>query len=537
MIPAEELERLQKIEKRVVEIARKRGLLTTEIIFEVVSSQRILEGMSYHFPENFSYWQHGRDYDHNRMIYEHTGGGIPYEQVWNFDSPKALIVETAPFPLKVLTVAHVVGHVDFFLANRYSQMGRTFGDVASEARQAADRFRKYEERYGIEEVEELQDAADSIRWHQPLDPFEDESLITEDDLREAVLEQKRAELEANQSLESEFSRKTREEIKKKEKELREIALKTPALPRYDILNFIIRHAPDGFQPWEEDILQVMRGQTRHLTPNGRTKMLNEGWASWWHTQIMRQLFSEGLLTSKEHGIYLDYHTAILRPSRKDFNPYFIGFSLFEHLKERWDRGCFGKEYEDCEDPHQKAYWDTGVKLGMEKIFAVRKSFSDRMAVDAFFTDDFIREQKLYIWHEEQDPYTREIVEKIAEDRPEIIREVLKNSFASYGGPIILVRDGNWRGAQELMLEHQYRGHRVRTLPHLELNPVSWRNRTLEAVYFLWGRPVHLESFLCDPPETEGKPMKVRIVRFTYDGQKHSHEVLKETTIAPEIERW
>lgn len=139
----EELTRPRDIETRIKEIARDMKLITTDTMFEVVPAQRVLEGMSYHFPTNFSHWSFGRDYERNRTIYEHTGHGIPYEQVWNFDIPKAFLVETSPFALQVLTIAHVYGHVDFFFANKNSQRGRSFADIADEARNAAGRFQDY----------------------------------------------------------------------------------------------------------------------------------------------------------------------------------------------------------------------------------------------------------------------------------------------------------------------------------------------------------------------------------------------------------
>ena len=130
------IERLVEIEKRIKKIAEESGLLTTDITFEITTAQRVLEGMAYEFPVNFSHWTFGRDYEKYRTIYEHTGTGIPYEQVWNFDKPKAFLVETNPFALNVLVIAHVYGHVDFFLANRYLKQGRSFSNVAEEARNA-----------------------------------------------------------------------------------------------------------------------------------------------------------------------------------------------------------------------------------------------------------------------------------------------------------------------------------------------------------------------------------------------------------------
>src|SRR3989344_6453104 len=168
-----ELERLIEIEGRVKEIAEEYGLITTEIDFELTTAQRVLEGMSYMFPVNYSHWSFGRDFEKNRTIYEHTGSGIPYEQVWNFERPKAFLVETNPFALNALILAHVYGHVDFFRGSRYLQQGRSYSNVAEEARNAATIFRLYEERHG-KDVEKIIDAGMSIQWHQNSDPFYEE---------------------------------------------------------------------------------------------------------------------------------------------------------------------------------------------------------------------------------------------------------------------------------------------------------------------------------------------------------------------------
>src|SRR3989344_8638725 len=171
MLTQGELLRMNAIERRIKEIAEEFGLSTTDIDFEVVSARRMIEAMAYHFPTNISHWSYGRDYDRIRTIYEHTGGGIPYEVVWNFERPRAYLVANNPFALNVLTIAHVFGHVDFFLRNKYLQHGRSFADIAEEARHAAVKFRAYEDSYGKDAVEKIIDAGMSLQWHQNLDPF------------------------------------------------------------------------------------------------------------------------------------------------------------------------------------------------------------------------------------------------------------------------------------------------------------------------------------------------------------------------------
>ena len=472
-----ELNRLHDLEVRIKEIAGDMGLLTTEVMFEVVTAQRVLEGMSYHFPTNFSHWSFGRDYERNRTIYEHTGHGIPYEQVWNFEVPKAFLVETSPFALKVLTVAHVYGHVDFFLANVHAQHGRAFADVAGEARHAASRFQEYTDKFGLDEVERTIDAAMAIQWHQDLDPFAEE--VPEQEIRKRVIALEQAKLERPNTIQGDLKiPEPKDQIEATERALRELLLKTPPQPEYDLLRYIKTHSPKPLRQMAVDILSVIRNQSRALAPNARTKLLNEGWATYVHVHIMRQLFHEGLLTSEEHGVFTKFHSGVLRENRKGLNWYRVGMALFEYIKEEWDKGRFGRDFDECQDPLERARWDTGVGCGDKKLFEVRANFSDRMAVELFFRDDFIRDQRLYLYQEQLDPETGEIIDVIVESRPKVMRTLLKQQLTLYGAPIMFVKDGNYDDNRELYLVHERHPN-----SRFELDG-AYERATLEKVFFL-----------------------------------------------------
>jgi stage V sporulation protein R len=489
----QELERLKEIEARVCEIFKEKGLLTTDITFEIVPSQRMFEAMAYHFPVNFSHWSFGRDYEKQRMIYEHTGGGIPYEVVWNFDHPKAFLVETNPFALNVIIIAHVFGHVDFHLANGFAQHSRKLADIAQDARLAADRFAKYEERHR-HEVERIIDAGMSIAWHQHMDPFYEEE--DEEDVRERLIELERAKLVAKKTKGlGTKNPPTQDEIDAVEKRLEELSLKTPPEPVYDLLWYIIKKSPRPLRPWMKDVLKVIREQARCLAPMGRTKLLNEGWATYCHVNIMNQLLRERMITDEEYGTFLRYHNGVIRPSKSSLNWYRVGLALFEDIKRRWDMGHFGKEYEECEDPIVKANWNTHANKGDQKILQVRASFSNRLAVEEFFTDDFIRAQELYIYLRGEDPDkpgVKQII--VAEDRPHVIRGILRNAFTYSGVPVVTVEDGNFKDRRYLSLKHHIKG--------FELDP-EYRDGTLRKIRHLWGRNVFLET-------PEGDRMKVFI---------------------------
>ncbi|MEK7590311.1 MAG: SpoVR family protein [Patescibacteria group bacterium] len=498
-----ELKRLKQLEKEIKRIAESEGLKTTDIIFEIAPARRVIEGMAYNFPVNFSHWSFGRDYDRIRTIYEHTGGGIPYEQVWNFDTPKAFLAESNPFALQVLVIAHVYAHVDFFLSNCYCQRSRLSADIASQARNAAARFRKYEERHG-KEVEKIIDAGFSIQWHQHPDYFRKEP--EEERVLEYLREKLRNELIKLKNP-SHLKKPDPKRIEFLEKELAELPDKTPPEPTYDLLNYIIQHS-SKLKPWVRDVLSVIRSQARALAPNGATKLLNEGWATYWHIRIMHRLLKEGLITPEEHGVFNCFNAKVTRESDSSFNWYRIGVAFFEHVKERWDKGRFGEDYEECRDYFQKINWDTGANKGTQKIFEVRSAYSDRMAVEDLFSDEFIKQQQIYIYGQVRDADGATFREKVADD-PETIRTILKRTFTFHNLPLITIEDGNYDNYQHLYLKHHDTGY--------ELDQMH-RDRTLEKIFHLWGRKVYLET------HREGKPI---LLSLEGDKIKMSNNIRKK----------
>ena len=474
-----EIERLAEIEKITEQYFKEWGLLTTEILFEVTTSQRVMEGMAYKFPTNFSHWTHGRDFESIRTVYEHTGGGIPYEQIWNLLKPRAFLVETNPFALNATIIPHCFGHVDYFLGNKYLQHGRSYSDTAQEARNAAKRFAKYEEKYGSE-VEKVIDAGMSIMWHQDPDPLFEEP--EEELIRDRLIELERAKFEAHNDIASKFKNpETKAQLEEIEKNLEKLLTQTPPQPTYDLLYYLIKKSPRPLKPWVIDVLTVLRNQARCLAPNMRTKMLDEGWATLGHVRTMRRLREDRVITAEEFDIFNFYHSKVLRQDKKRFNWYRIGLAILEDIEDRWNKGRFGREYEEERGLHKRVNWDTKAGLGFQKIKEVRSYYTDRMAVEEFFTNEFIREQELYIWTTIEDGNGNHI-DVIAEDDPKVIKQLLKSMFSSYGSTLITVENGNYQDKQQLFLKHINTG--------FELDP-AYRNLTLKNIHYLWGKRIFL----------------------------------------------
>ncbi len=511
----EQIKRLSLIEKRIIEICKENGLITTNINFEIVTAERMIEALAYRLPTNFSHWSFGKNFEKEETSYRHTGGGIPYEVVWNFNNPTALLVDTNPFALNVLVVAHVFGHVDFHLSNIFQKQGRKITDVIIEARNAKKRFIEYESKYGVDEVEKVIDAAFSFQYHQDPDPFSDD--LTEEEIRERLLKQSRFRLnELNNKLAVASSPKEHESIKNEIAELKKnidfYETQTPPLPEYDILRYLIQNSPKMKKDWVRDVVTVVREQMRAILPNIRTKLINEGWATYWHTKILRQLAKEKLITTAEHEEAIGFHAKVVRKNRLGFNVYCIGPAFWEMVEERWDKGKFGPEWESCKERSVRQDWDKKLGLGRKKILELRKILSDRVAVQNYFDDDFIRDEEIYIWRSRIDERKGEEIFEIVEDRPAIIRQILLNQYTNFGIPNVFVVDGNFGGKGELLLKHSFSG--------FELNP-KYENGALEKLYFLWERPVHLITYEIESYDEQSGQYKIKEIIHSFDGVRHT----------------
>jgi stage V sporulation protein R len=171
-------------------------------------------------------------------------------------------------------------------------------------------------------------------------------------------------------------------------------------------------------------------------------------------------------------------------SAMQLNPYKLGIELFRDIEDRWNRGAFGKDYDDCDDYRTRRDWNTDAGLGREKIFEVRRIHNDLTFIDEFLTLDFVRDQKLFKFGYNS---STEYYEIETREFPRVKRQLLA-SLTNLGRPQIAVRDGNYRNRGELFLDHTYAG--------VELQ-LDYAKETLRNLHNLWNRPVHLETVLED----------------------------------------
>jgi stage V sporulation protein R len=285
-----------------------------------------------------------------------------------------------------------------------------------------------------------------------------------------------------------FLEEQRETIRKEREKRSE---KYPIDPVKDILLFLIDHAP--IKPWQRDILSIIRDEAYYFVPQGQTKVMNEGWASYWHSKLM----TEKILSDAEFIDFADHHSGTVAQNSGRLNPYKLGLELFRDIEERWNKGRFGKDYDDCDDMVKKAKWDTGAGLGREKIFEVRKLYCDLTFLDTFLTPDFCARHKFFTYAYNQHNKRYEISNRDFK----AIKEQLLFGLGNFGQPYIYLVDANYKNRSELLLEHKHFG--------IDLD-LSYGREVITNLFTLWKRPIHIAT------RAQGEEK-----RYSFDGKNFS----------------
>jgi stage V sporulation protein R len=455
--------------------ARACGLDFYEVIFEVVDYEEMNQIASCGgFPVRYPHWRFGMEYEQLAKSYTYGLQKI-YEMVINNNPCYAYLLQSNDAVDQKLVMAHVYAHCDFFKNNLW--FSRTNRKMMDEMANHGTRVRAYMERHGEEEVEGFIDACLSLE--DLIDPhaaFIRRRREKPDPAREEEREEVGVQRLRSKAYMDSYINPARflEEQKQRLAAEQEKEQRFPEDPEKDALWFLIEHAP--LKNWQRDVLAMVREESYYFAPQRQTKIMNEGWASYWHARIL----TERALKDAELIDFADHHagTMGMRPGR--LNPYKLGMELFRDIEERWNKGRFGPEYEACDDLETRAAWDQGPGLGREKIFEVRRTYNDIGFIDAFLTEDFCREHRLftYAYNRQQDHYEIE-----SRDFARVKRQLLF-SLTNFGRPAILVEDGNYRNRGELLLTHRYEGVGLQ---------MDYAQDTLRNLQRLWGRPVHLET--------------------------------------------
>ncbi len=440
---------------RLREAVAKLGLNCYDQEFELCDHYQMLGYMAYSgMPSHYPHWSYGKQYEKLKTLYDYGVSGLPYEMVINAKPSIAYLMRDNSLLLQVLTMAHVYGHNDFFKNNFTFRSTRA--ELTVELFKAhAMRVRKYVEdpSLGIDAVERVLDAAHALAFQRR------RNLAIRKLSRE---EQVKLTMEAAQPKPDSY-RKIHRPAEFQAPDVN----KVPLEPEQDLLLFIRDYNP-YLTEWEKDLLTIVDEGARSFLPMIETKIMNEGWASYWHKRILDSL---GL----DQGLYLEFlvrHNQVVRPIPGQINPYHLGLKIWEDIHRRYTNPT-PEEIERDGPPD---------RTGDEKLFQVREVERDTSFVRRYLTAELARELDLFKF----EPRGSDLVvsEVSDEDGFEEVKETLLRNIGTNSIPVIKVEDADFGQNRTLYLRHYHDGRDL----HLE-----YAEKTLAYVYALWGRECALET--------------------------------------------
>jgi stage V sporulation protein R len=471
-----EVAELSQVLEKCLELAHKFGLDPYPTHFEIVPPSIMYEFGAYLIPGRFSHWSHGKAYYRMKTSYDYGLSKI-YEMVINSNPAHAFLMDNNTGVHNKLVIAHVLGHVDFFKHNSYfSHTNRQIVDLAT---LHAERISKYEYEHGSEEVERFLDAVLSIEEHT------DTTLrIKPEDLNQPAKDKKVVADSPYADLWTAEERQKAKDLEKEREKARETKHKFPPQPEKDVLSFIMTYSRQ-LEDWQRDVIEIVRNEALYFLPQKQTKIMNEGWASLWHQRIMHELD----LTDSEYTEYAQTNAGVVSPHPRSLNPYYLGIKMWQDIERRWDNP---NEYE------REVLKRPGGQ-GKQKIFEVRELDNDVSFLRNYLTQELIEELDMYVYEKRDNQWV------ITEKNWEKVRNRIVANMTNFGDPYIMVEDGDYKQNGELYLKHYFEGTPL---------DVGYAEKTLQNVYQLWGRNVHLET-----------QQDTKRILFSYDGRSNTKRVL------------
>jgi stage V sporulation protein R len=339
-------------------------------------------------------------------MYNAGAEGLPYELIINSDPAIAYLMRENPVYLQILIMAHCVGHSDFFRNNRMFKDTRP-GAVVGSMRSAKKRIQKYVEdpTIGIDEVDEMLDAAHALQFQT--------HRYGQKRLSKSELVKKYSKLIKNDT---------------KEEYVNFDISRLPLEPDYDILGFITEYSVD-MPSWKRDIIEIVRDESKYFMPQIQTKIMNEGWACYWHYTLLHELN----LPEEWHLPFLKTHNQVVRPHVGGLNPYYLGFKLFQHIEET---------------------------KGIEECFIAREASHDVSFLRQYLTRDLCEELGLFTYSDKGKKEGVTIDEISDEDGWESVKLDLLKNVGTNSIPVIYIDEVE---DDLLVLRHEHDGR------DLELN--------------------------------------------------------------------
>ncbi len=396
------IKELKEWDDKIIELAKSHNLDWFPINYEVCDYYEMIGHMSYHgMPSHYNHWSFGKSFERTHQMYNLGMEGLPYELIINSDPSIAYLMRENALYLQVLIMCHCVGHSDFFKHNRMFSKTRP-GTIVSSMRNAKKRIQGYVENphIGIRKVEKMLDALHAIQFHIYRSP---KDYIPNSIKKQRLLD------------------KINDQIISGKNPDTSILEQVPIEPEADIFSFLLEHGKD-YEDWEIDLIEIVKREAYYFMPQIQTKIMNEGWASFWHYRLMHELN----LPQNLHIPFLKSHNQVVQPHIGRINPYNMGFHMFQKIEERY---------------------------GIEECFIARETSNDASFIRQYLTREDCEELNLFAFSSQKDHY---IIDNVSDEEGwKPVKELLIKQVGGNSIPRIYVEsidEGNM-----LVLHHEHDG--------------------------------------------------------------------------------
>ncbi|QNM99003.1 SpoVR family protein [Chitinimonas koreensis] len=445
---------------------------------EVITAEQMMDAYaSVGMPVMYHHWSYGKHFLQTEKGYKRGQMGLAYEIVINSNPCIAYLMEENSITMQALVIAHAAfGHNSFFKGN---YLFRTWTDASAIIDYlvfARHYIRQCEERYGIDAVEELLDSCHAL-MNYGVDRYKRPPKLS-------VAEEQARQADREAYLQSQVNELWRTLPRRQEEEEKVERKRFPSEPQENLLYFIEKFAP-LLEPWQRELVRIVRKIAQYFYPQRQTQVMNEGWATFWHYTIMNRLYDEGLITDGAIMEFLHSHTNVVyQPpvsSRwySGINPYALGFAMYSDIK----RICEVPTEEDRQWFPDLAGtpWRPALEFAM-------KNFKDESFIAQYLSPKLIRDFRLFAVKDDDHESKLEVSAIHDEAGYRDIRRKLAEQYnLSSREPNIQVWDVQTRGDRSLTLRHTQQNRRPLA------NTV---HEVLKHIARLWGFSVKLES--CDP---------------------------------------
>lgn len=456
--------------------ARRFGLDTYPNQLEIITAEQMMDAYaSVGMPVNYRHWSYGKEFISTEKNYRRGHMGLAYEIVINSNPCISYLMEENTMAMQALVIAHAAyGHNSFFKGNYLFRMWTDASSIIDYLVYAKNYVAECEERHGIGAVEEFIDSCHALQNHG-VDRYRRPS-------KKSLAEELAQRRDREQYAQRQVNDLWRTLPRRAEKEEEAAAPKRfPADPEENLLYFIEKNAP-LLEPWQREIVRIVRKIAQYFYPQRQSQVMNEGWATFWHHKLLNTMYDDGYLTDGVMIEWLKSHTNVIyQPKVGDrnysgLNPYALGFAMYTDIKRI------------CEAPTEEdRHWfpDIAGKPWLPTLDQAMRNYKDESFIGQFLSPKLMRDFRLFqITDDEHEPEI-EVSAIHDESGYRRVREALSRQYdLGAREPNIQVWNVNLRGDRSLTLRHTQ--HNDRPLD-------DSANEVLKHVARLWGFGVQLES--------------------------------------------